>query len=191
MSAGEDETDSELAARALRGDDHAFTLLMRRHKDGVYRSARRYVRDADAAFEVVQETFVAAWRALARFDGRRPFAVWLRAIALNKCRDRARRELVRRLAFGDRDAESSEAQRQADPSPDGEAALLASQRHAALAAAIAKLPAKLKEPLTLTYFDDLSQQQAADLLGVSVKAIETRVYRARRRLAETLRGSAK
>ena len=186
MSGGADGSDPDLVARALRGEDHAFTLLMRRHKEGIYRFVRRYVRDADAAVEVVQETFVAAWRALGRFDERRPFPVWLRAIALNKCRDRGRRQLVRRLAFGDKDAESPEAQRQADPAPDGEAVLMAAQRRAAVSAAISRLPAKLKEPLLLTYFDDLSQQEAADLLGISVKAVETRIYRARQRLADEL-----
>lgn len=188
MTAEGGDSDAELVRRALGGDERAFTLLMRRHKEGLYRFVRRYVGDADAAMEVVQESFVAAWRALRRFDGRRPFPIWLRAIALNKCRDRGRRQLVRRLAFGDKDAESAEAQRQADPSPDGEAQLLEKQRRAALDRALARLPGKLKEPLLLTYFEDLSQQAAADLLGVSVKTIETRVYRARQRLAELIRG---
>lgn len=187
MTPGDDDADADLIRRALAGDERAFTLLMRRHKEGLYRFVRRYVGDADGAVEVVQESFVAAWRALRRFDDRRPFPVWLRAIALNKCRDRGRRQLVRRLAFGDKDAESAEAQRQADPTPDSEAQLLEKQRRATLDRALARLPAKLKEPLLLTYFEDLSQQAAAQLLGVSVKTIETRVYRARQRLAEFIR----
>lgn len=186
MSGSAGDSDAELVARALRGEDNAFTLLMRRHKGGVYRFVRRYIGDVDAAFEVVQETFVAAWKALGRYDARRPFGVWLRAIALNKCRDRGRRLAVRRIVFGEKGADSSEAQRQADPSPDAETSLLDRQRRAALDAAIANLPPKLKEPLLLTYFEDLSQQQAADLLGVSVKTIETRVYRARQRLTQIL-----
>lgn len=181
------ESDAELAARAACGDDPAFTLLMRRYKGGLLGFVGRYVGDADAATEIVQEAFVSAWKALGRYDGRRPFGVWLRAIALNKCRDRGRRLLVRRLAFGEKDAESAEARRQADPSPDAEAALLAAQRLSALEAAIAALPPKLKEPLLLTYFEDLSQQQAAELLGTSVKGVETRVYRARQKLTELLR----
>ena len=107
MTPAADDSDADLVGQALGGDDHAFTLLMRRHKAGLYRFVRRYVGDADGAVDVVQESFVAAWRALRRFDGRRPFGVWLRAIALNKCRDRGRRQLVRRLAFGDKDAESA------------------------------------------------------------------------------------
>lgn len=182
----DEESDAELAARALGGEDHAFTLLMRRYKGGLYGFVRRYVGDADAAYEIVQEAFVSAWKALARYDGRRPFGAWLRAIALNKCRDRGRRHAVRRLVFGDKDAESLEAQRQADPAPDAEASLLAAQLRAGLDKAIARLPAQLKEPLILTVFEDMSHQEAADLLGVTPKAIETRLYRARQRLAELL-----
>lgn len=186
MIGADEESDAALAARAARGEDHAFTLLMRRHKGGLYGFVRRYVGDTDAAYEVVQESFVAAWKALGRYDRARPFGVWLRAIALNKCRDRGRRQAVRRIVLGEKDAESPEAQRQADPAPDAEAVLVSAQRRAALDAAIAKLPAKLKEPLILTYFDELSQQQAGKLLGVSAKTVETRVYRARQKLAQIL-----
>ena len=179
-------TDAELAARASGGEDHAFTLLMRRHQAGVFSFARRYVGDADAASDIVQQTFVSAWKALARYDRRRSFPVWLRAIAINKCRDLSRRHAVRRLIFGQKDLESPEAQRQADPAPGADEILLASGRRARLEAAIARLPMSVKEPFILTCLDDLSQQATADLLGVSVKAVETRVYRARRILADML-----
>ncbi|MGA0607177.1 RNA polymerase sigma factor [Phenylobacterium sp. VNQ135] len=182
----EADDDLALARRALGGEDRAFTALMRRHKDGLFRFVRRYVGDADAAYEVTQEAFVAAWRALDRFDGRRPFATWLRAIALNKCRDRGRRLAVRRIVFGERPADAPEALRAPDRGPTPEAALADAELRATLDKAIARLPAKLKEPLLLTYFADMTQQEAADVLGVSVKAVETRAYRARQRLAGML-----
>ena len=181
-----DEADVDLVLRSREGEDQAFAALMRRHKRPLYGFVRRYVGDADAAVDVVQETFVAAWKALGRFDDRRPFTVWLRAIALNKCRDRARRLAVRRLILGETDDQSAEARAQSDPSPDGETDLAAKQRAALVQRAIERLPAKLKEPLLLTYFDELSQQEAAAVLGVTVKTVETRVYRARQKLAELL-----
>ena len=73
-----------------------------------------------------------------------------------------------------------------DPAPGAEAALIAEQRRTALDRAIAALPPKLKEPLILTAFEDLSHQAAGEALGVSAKTVETRVYRARKRLAELL-----
>ena len=186
----DEETDADLVLRARNGDDRAFTRLMRRHNPPLYGFVRRYVADADAAVDVVQETFVAAWKALARFDGQRAFPVWLRAIALNKCRDRARRLAVRRLILGEKDEQSPEAQAQPDPAPDGEDSIVSAQRRALVQKAIDRLPIKLKEPLLLTYFDELTHQEAASLLGVTVKTIETRVYRARQRLAELLDRSA-
>lgn len=176
--------DADLARRAARGEEVAFTALMRRHKDRLYRLIRRHVGDADEAYDVLQESFVAAWGALARFDTGRPFYVWLACIALNKCRDRSRRLLVRRLIRGALPLE--DAGDVADPSPSAEAALADRQLLARLDGAIARLPGRLKEPLILTVFDGLSQGEAAELLGVSVKTIETRVYRARRQLAAVL-----
>ncbi len=186
MTATADATDAELVALAIKGAEPAFSHLMRRHKADLFRFAQRYTGNADAAYDIVQETFVAAWRALGRYDDRRSFGVWLRSIALNKARDRARRLFVRRMVYGQSDLDSPEARRHADPDADTEASLLADERRKALFAALAKLPAALKEPLILTYFEEMSQQQAGDLLGLSAKAVETRVYRARRRLAEML-----
>jgi len=179
-------SDGDLATRAAGGDERAFNALMHRHREGVYRFAHRYVGDADAAYEVVQETFVSAWRALRRYDPARPFAVWLRAIAVNKCRDRARRAAVQRLLFGGRTADLADVSDVGDRSWDTEASLIAAQRATAVDRAVSELPPQLKEPLLLTVFDGLSQAQAAQTLGISVKAVETRVRRAKQRLSRAL-----
>ncbi len=181
---GAEVTDAELARRAAAGDDLAFSLLMRRHRTPLHRFVRRYVGDPDVTLDVLQETFVSAWRALGRYDGRRAFGVWLRAIALNKCRDRGRRAAVRQFLFGD--PESAEALRQPDPSPDAERRLVAAERRRALETAIAALPRPLKEALILTYFEEMSHAEAAELLGVTPKAVETRAYRARQQLVRRL-----
>jgi len=151
---------------------------MRSHKTWLYRFIRRYVPDGDEAYDVLQDSFVAAWSALPRYDPARPFEAWLRHIALNKCRDRARRNAVRHAAlrlFG------REPPQPASP-PEG-----AQDAHfTALEAAIARLPLALKEPLILTALEGLSQKEAGALLGISTKAVETRVYRAKQRLAGLL-----
>jgi RNA polymerase sigma factor CnrH len=175
------ETDGALAQRALAGEDAAFTLLMQRHKASLYRFIRRYVGHDDDAFDLLQESFVSAWKALRRFDTQRPFAVWLRQIALNKCRDHSRRGVLRaivRYVSGDQDDAPSVA-RWANP----ETALRADETLQRLDAAIVSLPVALREPLILCVFENLSHREAALLLGVSEKAIETRLYRAKRELA--------
>jgi RNA polymerase sigma-70 factor (ECF subfamily) len=176
-------SDDELARRAAAGEDRAFAELVRRHKDGLYRLLRRYTGDPEDAYEAAHEAFIAAWSALPRYDPSRPFGAWLRVIAINKARDRGRRALVRRLLFGSRPLEESAAMSAADPAGAADQMLIDRQRTQALDRAIAALPPQLKAPLLLTAFEGLSQQATGDILGVTAKTVETRVYRARKLLA--------
>ncbi|WP_421937433.1 RNA polymerase sigma factor [Phenylobacterium sp.] len=189
MSPPDEPSDAILARQAAAGDERAYATLVGRHKDRLYGLLRRYLGDPEEAREAAHEAFIAAWAALARYDPARPFGAWLRAIAINKARDRGRRLAFRRLIFGDRPPEDAGAHDRADPSPTAEAALVERERLALLDRGIAGLPGPLREALVLTALDGLSQQDAADILGVTVKTVETRVYRARRILAETLDAS--
>jgi len=186
MNARGGDDDDTLIAAALGGENAAFSALMARHKAPLYRFVRRYVGDADEAFDLVQETFVASWSALASFERGRSFPVWLRRIALNKCRDWSRRRHVRKFFFGARPLETAAGIMPAPAADDA----APEARLAALDAAIAALPATLKEPLLLTVFEQMSQAEAAELLGVSAKAVETRVYRAKQRLRVALKDIA-
>lgn len=186
MISRDEACDAALASRAAGGDERAFAELVRRHKEPVYRLLRRYTGDADEAYEAAHEAFIAAWAALGRYDPQRPFLAWLRAIAINKARDRVRRMAFRRLVFGTLSFEESGALGERDRAAPADEAVMDRQDLARLDQAIARLPARLKEALLLTAFDGWSHQQAADILGVSAKSIETRVYRARRILARTL-----
>ena len=146
---------------------------------------RRYVGDADDAYDLVQEAFISSWLALQRFDVRQSFSAWLRAIALNKCRDYARRRAVRQRLLGLFAAEhtpSVDPMVEPDPTPETRH----EQRLRQLDRAIAALPRRYKEPLLLTMIAGLTQQQAAEQLKTTTKAIEMRIRRAKRRLAEAL-----
>jgi RNA polymerase sigma-70 factor (ECF subfamily) len=180
MTVVTDESDGALAAQALQGDDAAFALLVSRHKGWAYQFVRRYVGNSADAYDVLQDTFFSAWRALGRYERDRPFEFWLRRIALNKCRDRNRRETVRRLIGARSGAEESEEIQ--DPAPGPSALTEGDQELRLLESYIAKLPRSLMEPLLLTALEGLSQEEAGKLLGISAKAIETKVYRARIRL---------
>jgi RNA polymerase sigma-70 factor (ECF subfamily) len=185
LSASDDPSDADLVHRAKAGDQRAFSLIMGRHKHWLYRFVRRYVGDADEAYDVVQDAFVSALSNLHRFDPARPFEAWLRRIALNKCRDRARREAVR-SAFGlsRRGPEHTEAV--ADPAAGADHVLAERAALSALDKAVAALPPSLKAPLVLTALEGLSHKEAGEMLGLTVKAVELRVYRAKRDLAERL-----
>ncbi len=178
--------DAVLASRAAKGDERAFADLVRRHKDPLYRLLRRYTGDADEAYEAAHEAFIAAWIAIRRYDPQRPFLAWLRTIAINKARDRGRRIAFHRFLFGSDSLEKSGAMAEPDPASRADETVIARQEAVILDRAVARLPAPLKEALLLTTFDGWSQQEAGDILGVSTKTIETRVYRARKILATTL-----
>ncbi|MEO6338759.1 MAG: RNA polymerase sigma factor [Caulobacteraceae bacterium] len=187
MSPGDDPSDAALASRAAEGDERAFAVLVRRHKESLYRLLRRYTGDRDEAYEAAHEAFIAAWTKIGRYDSTRPFGAWLRTIAVNKARDRVRRTAFRRLFFGAKALEDTpEAMARHDLSADPDQAAATAQDMAALDRAIAALPAPLKEALLLTAFDGLSQQEAGAILNVSAKTVETRAYRARKQLAATL-----
>jgi RNA polymerase sigma factor (sigma-70 family) len=183
--ANPDDSDAVLAARAIKGDRSAFNQIVRRHQEPLYRFIRRYVGDADEAYDLLQETFVSAWQALGRYDPARPAATWLRRIALNKCRDWGRRRVVRKFFYAakalDETTAAPNVNASANSEDNNEIALTRLDR------AIAALPAQLKEPLLLTAFEGLSQAAAGETLGISAKAVETRVYRARKLLAEALK----
>jgi RNA polymerase sigma factor (sigma-70 family) len=182
----EGSSDAELAARALGGEDAAFAELMRRHKAWTFRFIRRYVGDSDDAYDLLQDTFFSAWQALNRYQRERPFHTWLRRIALNKCRDRGRRQLVRRVltAFAPHGQETAPEVRDAAPGPEAQAS--AEEELRQLEQGLEALPRQLKEPLLLTALEGLSHKDAAELLGINAKAVEMRVYRARTRLAELI-----
>jgi RNA polymerase sigma factor (sigma-70 family) len=181
-----DASDSALARRAADGDERAFSVLVHRHKEGLYRLLRRYTGDADEAYEAAHEAFIAAWGALRRYDSNRPFGTWLRTIAINKARDRGRRMTVRRFIFGANPLDGPEAQAAADPANPADRTLIEDEQTRRLTQAISLLPPALRGPLLLTAFDGHSQQAAAEILRVSVKTIETRVYRAKKLLAASL-----
>ena len=185
MTVEADASDTALARLAAAGDDQAFEGLVRRHKEGIYRLLRRYTADPEEAYEAVHEAFIAAWKALDRYDHRRPFLTWLQTIAINKARDRGRRMVVRRLIFGSSGLDD-EAMSAVDPGDPADQTVIDRQLSDRLDSFIGQLPAALKEALLLTAFEGYSQAEAGRMLGVTAKTIETRVYRARKLLAQRL-----
>ena len=174
-------SDGELAALTLAGRHDAFAEIMSRHREPIYRLIRGYVGTTDDALDLVQDSFTSAFKRLDRFDQSRPLRAWLSRIALNKCRDWSRRRAVRRLLFpASADHSGVEVP---DPGPSTEEAAADREELNAMWSAVAALPRNLKEPLILRTIEGLSQAETAVVLRISEKAVETRLYRARRRLA--------
>lgn len=179
-------TDRELVLRALGGHQPSYSELMARHREAVYRVARHHTGDEGEALDITQEAFISAFASLNRFDPDRPFRAWLLRIAINKCRDWARRRAVRRLFRMAKPLD--DALDVADQGQDPESAAISARELTRISAAVAALPANLKDPLILCRIEGMSMAEAAQVLGISEKAVETRIYRARQKLSEILEG---
>lgn len=175
-----------LESRATGGDRAAFSALMATTKADLYRFVRRYVGDEAEAHDVLQEAYAAAWLNIHRYDPGRPFDVWLRAIALNKCRDWSRRRAVRRVVRGIMGLDAPEAMAIGNAEPSAETRLDDKDRALALQVALANLPDGLKAPLLLATLDGRPHAEIAAILGITPKAVETRIARARNKLTEAL-----
>lgn len=177
-------SDRELAAFARAGQQQAYRELLRRYKTPVFRLIQSNIGDPDEAMDLTQETFVAGFGAIGRYDADRPFRLWIARIALNKCRDWARRRTVRSFFSRALPLESAHDVASDGPAPDAEAADRAELDR--VRAAMARLPANLREVLVLRGVEDLTQAETAELLQKSEKTVEMRLYRARAKLKALL-----
>ena len=177
-------SDGELATFALSGQERAYREFLRRYREPVYRLVRGTIRDSEEALDVTQESFVAAFAAMKRYDRERPFKLWIARIAINKCRDWARRRSVRSFFTRATPIDDIFNLASDSASPETEAGDRAELARAS--AAIAELPAKLREALILRAVEGMTHAEAAQVLGVTEKTVETRLYRARLSLTEML-----
>ena len=167
-----------LVQRASGGDVRAFEVLVRRYQTPILRLCVGMLGDRHAAEDAAQDAFFSAWRSLGRFRGDAQFSTWLYRIATNQCL----RDMRRRPA---RTAELP-----ADlPAAEGEAPhnrLEAAEAGAAVSAAVARLSPEQRVALLLRELGGLSYDQIAEVLGVSMPAVKSRIYHARVELARDL-----
>jgi RNA polymerase sigma-70 factor (ECF subfamily) len=169
-----DHSGTDLAA-AARGDVGAFEAIYRRHAPRVYGLCLRMTGHAATAEDCVQDTFVAAWRALPKFEGRSGFTTWLHRIAVNAVLAR-RRGAAARLEITVDD-------------PEALAALLGGVEQAPaldLERAIQSLPEGARDVLVLVALYGHSHEDAAECLGIAVGTCKAQLHRARRLLTERL-----
>jgi len=180
--------DPDLAlVRALQaGEDRGLETLIHRHQEGVFRFVFRHIPNEADATELTQEAFVRAYFNIGKFRPAAKFVTWLYHIALNLCRDHTRSQAYRyssQTISIDVSVDENEGQRQPSSNqrkPDRQAQDREKLR--AVEKAIAELPQELKSPLILTALEDRSYAETAELLGTSPKAVEMKVYRARKLL---------
>src|SRR5712672_1465247 len=182
--------DEELVAAAKSGDESAFEILVKRQERKVFRVALRYTRVREDAEDIVQETFRKAFVHLQKFEGKSSFSTWLTRIAINE----ALMSLRRRRALHEVPADDSSGDYGitpgpdlADASPDPEATYLQKEEARIVSAAIRHLRPGMRRAVELRELGDLSTQETARRMGLSVAAIKGRVFHARKELGKALR----
>jgi RNA polymerase sigma-70 factor, ECF subfamily len=168
-------SDEVLARRAAAGRREDFEELVRRHRSRVYALALRICRDGDDAEDALQETFIAAYRALPGFDHRARVSTWLYRIATNKCYD----VLARRRPAADADALPEPA----DPRDP----YAGSERRQLLTRSLDALPEQFREAALLCDVCGLTPAEAGEVAGVPEGTMKSRSFRARALLAAALR----
>jgi len=189
-AADPEDLDRESLARTAEGDTDAFARLVERHQQRLLRLCQGFLHDPEAARDAVQEVFLKAYRKAGSYRPRGQVYTWLYRIAVNHCLNRLRRrKIVRFLPFtGERDEPGEERPLPdaTDPDPGPAARLDARERWRRTRRALEALPATQRSVVILAKFEGLSQRRVAEVLGITEGAVESRLFRALRKLEQVL-----
>ena len=174
--------------RIVDGDHGAFEVLVRRHTDKFFGLAYRTVADRDLAADIVQKSFIKLWQYPARFDpsSGASFTTWFYRVVLNEARDALRRQKrlgvhvsVDGLSLAFEQPEETALQQEKE------------EKFETLEREIQSLPDRQKDALNLCFYEGLSNKEAASVLGVGVKALESLLMRGKARLKTKLQDGAR
>jgi len=174
----------EWVEAALAEDQDAFAELVYLFQDPVYNLCYRMLGDAGEAEDATQEAFLRAFLNLRRYDTKRSFKTWLMSIASNHCIDRWRKRRMQLVSLDDEPTAAALALSSSDPLP--EQAALSAEQSELLQSLLMKLEESYRLPLVLRYWYDYSYAEIAQLMDTTESAIKSRLFRARRTLADLL-----
>jgi len=176
-AASETSSDETLIGRIAGGDQLAMRTLFARHRVPVYRWLLRIVRDKTLAEDLVSDVFLDVWRQATSFKGRASVSTWLLAIARYKALSARRRRI-------DAEWDARTASTIADPADDPEATLQKKKRSELLRDSLAQLSPEHGEVVDLVYYHGKSVKEVADIVGIAEATVKTRMFYARKKLAE-------
>ena len=186
------DPDWVLINRFNEGDPSAFGELFNKHKRNVINLSYRFVQNKEAAEDIAQEVFIKIYEKKFHFDPSAKFSTWLYKVTVNAAIDRTRKK-----NFFDRSLDKTETDQEgegkalletlSDPSAVSPADFLASEEIKNLVQIeIQKLPEKLKTPVLLYQFENLSYEEIARILGITTKAVERKIHHAKEILRKKL-----
>ncbi|MDI7274979.1 MAG: sigma-70 family RNA polymerase sigma factor [Anaerolineae bacterium] len=174
------DEERALVRRALAGEEEAFAGLVRAFQTPVYNLCYRMLGTAMEAEEAAQETFLRAYRRLHTYDAAQKLSSWMLAIAAHYCVDRLRRRRMPCLPMEEAPASALQAQG-VEGAPEQD--LLEREREHEIQVLLARLPETYRMVIVLRYWQDMSYEEMAQMLGTTESAIKSRLHRARELLA--------
>ena len=178
-------TDEMLAARVVAGEEGAFAALMERHWSRVHRLAQRFLGNRAEAEEVAQEVFLAVYQKLGQFEGKSAFSTWLYRVAVNMALMRLRSEGRAETVPLEEVEMSALAEEREDPPPEGR--MMTEQSLGLIERAMDRMPTELKTIFILRDVEGFTNEETAEIMGLTVSAVKSRLHRGR----EFLRGPLK
>jgi RNA polymerase sigma-70 factor (ECF subfamily) len=169
-------TDEELVARSISGDVESFNQLVLRWERPIYALAYRVIGREEEARDVVQETFLRAFRGIKNFRGQAKFSSWVYRIALNLCRDWIRRERRAPIQAAPEGIDLVELAAEQGPVESIETLVARNDMSAAVAEAMALLPDEQRTAIVLKEYHGMTFQEIADLQGCPLSTVKTRLY---------------
>ncbi|MCA0404540.1 MAG: sigma-70 family RNA polymerase sigma factor [Proteobacteria bacterium] len=175
-------SDEDLVRRIAGGDSLAMRSLYARHHLRVFRFLQHLLRDEATSEDALSEVFLDVWRQAGRFEERSAVSTWLLAMARNKAWSALRKR--REAALDDGVAEAME-----DEADDPEVQIQKSDKGAAIRLCMEKLSPEHREVLDLVYYHDSSVEEVAMIVGIPENTVKTRLFHARKKLAEVLKAN--
>ena len=169
-------TDEELVARSRSGDMDSFNQLILRWERPIYALAYRVIGQEEDARDVAQETFLRAFRALPGFKGQAKFSSWIYRIALNLCRDWIRRKRRTPVSQMPEDLDLADLAAERGPSESVEDLVARRELSAVVEEAMTLLPEEQRTAVILKEYHGMTFQEIADLQGVPLSTVKTRLY---------------
>jgi RNA polymerase sigma-70 factor (ECF subfamily) len=169
-------TDEELVARTMAGDADSFNQLILRWERPIYALAYRTIGREEEARDIVQDTFLRAYRALPGFKGQAKFSSWLYRIALNLCRDWMRRQRRTPTVQAPEGVELADLASEQGPVESIEDLVARREISRAVAEAMTQLPEEQRTAIILKEYHGLTFQEIADLQGCPLSTVKTRLY---------------
>lgn len=182
-----DTDDGTLVERVRGGDVAAFEPLVEKYRQRVYRLAFNVLRNQEDAWDVAQEAFIKAYKALPSFRGQSAFYTWLFRIVMNVAHDKARQRGAQGRAFGTERVTEEEWERtMPDPGEDPGAAAVRAEQRARITQALETLPEHHRAIIMLSDLEGLSYREIADVLSIPMGTVMSRLHNARKRLRAAL-----